>query len=134
MLAIACSTLTLWACVLLTMPSRPLLNNEVEETVYARLLGRQHRLVFLALLLTGIFGIAVLAHSPPRIDPDLRDLRSAARVCDYPSVGFPTCYRMQPNGTWAQEAFQDGQWVVVGTVVSHPPVFDPYDDPATRNR
>lgn len=32
---------TCWVCTLLATPRRPHLGNEVEELVYARLLGRQ---------------------------------------------------------------------------------------------
>lgn len=71
---------------------------------------------------------------PQRIDPSLRAVRERHRVCTYPSVGFPTCYQLQPDGTWTQEEIVDGSWVIVGTVVSLPTLNDPYDDPATLNR
>jgi hypothetical protein len=134
MLTIACATLTCWVCVLITTPRKPLPGNEVQEFVYSRLLSRRQWLVLLALLLTGVFCIAVLASAPQRIDPNLRDVRSAQRVCNYPAVGFPSCYRLQADGTWAQEEFQDGQWIVVRTGLPRPSVYDPYDDPATLNR
>jgi hypothetical protein len=42
----------------------------------------------------------------------------AVRECTYPSVGFPTCYSLQADGTWAREelAETDANWVVIGTV------------------
>src|SRR5262249_17968747 len=42
----------------------------------------------------------------------------AVRECTNPSVGFPTCYSLQVDGTWAREelAGVDSGWVVVGTV------------------
>jgi hypothetical protein len=40
------------------------------------------------------------------------------RVCTHPSVGFPTCYTAQDDGTWtrAEWAETGTTWVVVGTV------------------
>jgi hypothetical protein len=41
-----------------------------------------------------------------------------ARECTHPTIGFPTCYASQDDGTWAREelADTDGVWVIVGTV------------------
>lgn len=41
-----------------------------------------------------------------------------ARECTHPTVGFPTCYALQDDGTWAREELVDvdSGWVVVGTV------------------
>jgi hypothetical protein len=42
------------------------------------------------------------------------------RACTHPSVGFPTCYSLQADGTWAREELTDldANWVVVGTVTA----------------
>jgi hypothetical protein len=43
-----------------------------------------------------------------------------SRECTYPAVGFPTCYTLQADGTWACEEFivdeHGAEWAVVGTV------------------
>ena len=43
---------------------------------------------------------------------------SARRECTHPAVGFPTCYTLQADGTWAREELADTgtNWIVVGTV------------------
>lgn len=41
MFMFAAIPLMCWLCVLVAMPHKPLPNNEVQELVYARLLGRQ---------------------------------------------------------------------------------------------
>ncbi len=40
------------------------------------------------------------------------------RACTHPSVGFPTCFTQQVDGSWAQEVLADADspWVVVGMV------------------
>jgi|SRR5690349_8012222 hypothetical protein len=134
MFAYAAIPLTCWLAVFIATPRRPLPGNEIEELVYARLLGRQQRLRLLALVATALLFLVFVLTLPQRVDPDLRDVRAAGRICNYPSVGFPTCYRLQPGGMWAQEELVDGAWVVVGTVATLPPINDPYSDPGMRNR
>jgi hypothetical protein len=134
MLPISCAAIMCWSAVLINRQRRPLPGNEVQERVYSRLLGRQQRLILLALIVTMASFFATLAGSPQRIDPSLNALRSPVRRCNYPSIGFPICYRAQPDGTWGQEELQEGHWITVGTVSHPPPTFDRYNDPATLNR
>lgn len=134
MFAYAAIPVTCWLAAFIATPRTPLPGNEVEELVYARLLGRQQRLRLLALVATMFLFLVFVLALPQRVDPDLRDVREAARICNYPSVGFPTCYRPQPGGVWAREEWVDGNWVVAGTVTTLPPINDPYGDPGTRQR
>jgi hypothetical protein len=110
--------LTCWVCTLVAAPRRPLPGNEVEELVYARLLGRQQRLLLLALLVTVVAVLAFVVTFPQQINADQQAL-PARRVCTQPSVGFPTCYEQQANGMWARQEMQsDGTWLTVATVTA----------------
>jgi hypothetical protein len=44
----------------------------------------------------------------------------ATKACTHPPIGFPTCYTLQADGTWAREELSDIDmgWVVVGTVTA----------------
>jgi hypothetical protein len=127
--------LTCWVCTLVAAPRRPLPGNEVEELVYARLLGRQQRLLLLTLVITGIALVSALATVPQHIDPDLHALRDARGTCTYPSSGGPICPVLQPGGAWTQTQEQpDGSWRDVPTVTGPVFVTNPYDDPATHMR
>src|SRR5262245_62159245 len=83
------TALTCWVCTLVAAPRRPLPGNEVEELVYARLLGRQQRLLLLTLVITGIALVGTLAAVPQHINPDLHALRDARGTCTYPASGGP---------------------------------------------
>jgi hypothetical protein len=110
--------ITCWFCTLVAAPRRPRLGNEVEELVYARLLGRQHRLVLLALLVTAVTALAFILSLPRHADASPRGA-PAQRVCTQPSVGFPTCYERQADGLWTREELQgDGTWLAVATVTA----------------
>ena len=110
--------LTCWVCTIVAAPRRPLSGNEVEELVYARLLGRQHRLLLLALLVTVVAILAYVVTLPQQINAD-QQAPPARRACTQPSVGFPTCYEQQANGTWARQEMQsDGTWLTVATVTA----------------
>jgi hypothetical protein len=126
---------TCWLCALVATPHRPRLGNEVAELVYARLLGRQQRLILLALALTGATLVGSIATLPQRIDPDLNALRGARVTCTYPSSGGPICPVLQPGGTWVLTQEQpDGSWLAMPTATG--PIFatNPYDDPETHPR
>ncbi len=125
MLTIAAVPITCWLCALVAMPRRPLPGNEVQEFVYARILGRQRQLALFALIVTlGAFLVLVLS-LPPRIEPALRAARAPHRICFYPPLGFPTCYELQQGGTWMHEEMVDGSWFVVETVSSPPDEINP---------
>jgi hypothetical protein len=109
--------LTCWLCALVALPRKPRLGNEVEELVYTRLLGRHHFLVLLALLATAVLALTFIVSLPRNATPELQAVRATPRVCTHPTVGFPTCYEQQADGTWTQEAMQDdGTWVAYATV------------------
>ncbi|MHB8647303.1 MAG: hypothetical protein ACYDAR_16065 [Thermomicrobiales bacterium] len=117
MVTLIAVALTCWLCSLIALPRRPLPNNEMQELVYARLLGRHHVLRLLALIVTAVLFLALVMTLPSRVDATLR----AHRVCTHPSIGFPTCYSEQRGGTWAREELGgDGNWIVVGTVFAPP--------------
>jgi hypothetical protein len=73
--------LTLWFAALVATPRRPPPGNEVAELVYTRLLGRQQRLLLLAILVSGVALLLAVALVPQRIDPDLRALRASQADC-----------------------------------------------------
>jgi hypothetical protein len=110
--------LTCWLCAFVALPRKPRLGNEVEELVYARLLGRHHLLVLLALLATVVLALAVVVTLPRHADADPQAGRPQ-RVCTQPSVGFPTCYERQADGTWTRQEMQsDGTWLAIATVAA----------------
>jgi hypothetical protein len=45
-------------------------------------------------------------------------IANVTRECTHPVIGFPTCYSLQADGTWAREELADVDtgWVVVSTV------------------
>lgn len=129
------SAVTGWLTALLAIPRSPRVGNEVEELVYARLLGRQQRLLLLAFALTAATLVGGIATLPRHIDPDLRSVREARQTCTYPPEGGPICLVLQPGGSWARaQAERDGSWWVVPTVTGPALPTSPYDDPRTRNR
>jgi hypothetical protein len=66
---------TCWICALVALPRRPRLGVEVEELVYARLLGKHQRLVLLAILMTGVTLLALPTALPRHADTDLPTAR-----------------------------------------------------------
>jgi hypothetical protein len=122
MLTLTLIPLTCWLCALLAIPGKLCLANEVEELVYARLLGRQQRLVLLACAVTVVTLLDLVLSLPQRIDPILDAARHPPPVCDYPSgIEAPTCYTRQRDGTWVAEALQDdGTRRRVGVVTALP--------------
>jgi hypothetical protein len=84
MLILAAISVTCWLCALVASPRKPLPGNEVEELVYARLLGRQHRLALLALVVTIVAFVAVVIALPqriPRSESAVAEMRQASDVC-----------------------------------------------------
>jgi hypothetical protein len=81
MLTFIAIPLTLWLAALVATPRRPLQDTEVTELVYVRLLGRQQRLILLAILASGVALLLAVALLPERIDPDLRGLRESQAEC-----------------------------------------------------
>lgn len=113
--------LTCWCCALLARPRRPRPGNEVEELVYARLLGRQQLLLGIAAVVTALTMLALIVILPRRLDPTLGEARLLDQYCTAAAAGRPSCYRMYTDGRWA-EAVQmaGGQWTVIGVVPAPP--------------
>jgi hypothetical protein len=118
---------TCWLCVLLAVPRRPGLGNEVEELVYTRLLGRQQRLVLVATLATVVTLLAAVLALPRDGDGALAAQRPVA--CGVLVAGLTTCAVKDAEGSWALlERGTDGTWRRVGSVpvpaTGVPPVGD----------
>ncbi len=113
---------TCWLCALLAQPRQPLLGNESEDLVYRRLLGRQHRVVLLALLLTLAAFIALIAALPGQVRSDLPSETAPRQICtDAPNVQ-PICYTEQADGWWSVDVLDgNGGWMRMGTV-PHAPI------------
>lgn len=60
-------SITCWACALVALPRKPRLGNEVEELIYTRLLGRQRRIVLLALGVTAALFLAAVVALPQQV-------------------------------------------------------------------
>lgn len=122
--AVGASVASLWLAAFVAMPRRPLPNNEVQELVYTRLLGRQHRALLLAIVVTmlGAFVLVLSLSSTPAAHPN--GAPSRQQVCFDGVALLPTCYTPQPEGAWVEEELQaNGTWRVVGVSFSapHPP-------------
>lgn len=122
--AVGASVASLWLAAFIAMPGKPLPHNEVQELVYARLLGRQHRALLLAIIMTavGFFTLVLSMPSSPAARPN--SIPSRQQVCFDGSVMPPTCYTPQPEGAWVAEELQtNGTWRVTGVSFSvpHPP-------------
>lgn len=68
---------TCWLCMIVAAPRKPQLGNEVEELVYAQLIGRQHRLALLAICITAALFFAAVIALPQRANA-LHDASTAA--------------------------------------------------------
>jgi hypothetical protein len=104
MFAFAAIPLTCWLCVWFVKPGRSIAGSEIQELVYARLLGRQHLLRYLAIVATaGALFAAVFAmpsHAMPAPGVD----QTALRYCTPTEADIPHCYTLQPNGNWVEES------------------------------
>lgn len=74
--------LTCWVCTAIARPRRPRYGNEVEELVYSQLLGRQHRVALLALVVTLVAFVAVVVAIPHRIPPSESAVAESRQVSD----------------------------------------------------
>jgi hypothetical protein len=134
MFAYVAIPLTCWVCTCIAIPRKPRPGNEVEELVYARLLGRQHRLVLIALAATAVVFFALITTAiQPAAQPTSAakgnpvalssDREGAVPNCmATPTSGIPTCYELQADGTWLVVQRQgSGKARVVATTVALPP-------------
>lgn len=135
MFTIAAIPITCWLCALIALPRRPLPDNEVQEIVYSRLLGRQRLLALFALLVTGTMFLAFVSGLPQRIDPDLREIRNQEQLCSGAGAIYeqPVCWKLQPGGIWALEIYEfDGRWRIIDTPPA--PAIGPANDPAPSTK
>lgn len=118
--ATALAALTSWLCRPLIIPRwRCRIGAETER--YTHLLGHQHRLTLLAVVLI-LVALAALLVAPMEVNPDLRDLRYADASCGQQESPYdpPTCYALEPGDVWMVEDLQpDGTRSVVARV-THP--------------
>ncbi len=61
-------SLTCWLCTMVAVPRKPQFGNEIAELVYARLLGRHHRLALLAVCITAALVLTIIVSLPGRMD------------------------------------------------------------------
>jgi hypothetical protein len=123
LLACVLAALTCWCCVPVVRPRRIHHASHGEARKYIDLLGRQRRLILLAVIWTVAALVAFLA-MPTEVSPVLRDLRRAKAACGEQTSPYdPTiCYALQPGGIWVVEVYApDGSWQVIATVAY--PVF-----------
>jgi hypothetical protein len=126
--------ITGWLCVLVATPRKPLPHNEVQELVYARLLGRHQRLTMLVVGMTIVMAIGlVIGHAPVGL-PRTNDVSGSPAVTDAHQLAVvptctglddsgevPTCYTPQAGGTWLVEQKDwEGTWQPVGMVTTLP--------------
>jgi hypothetical protein len=118
---VGASVATVWFAVFVAMPRRPLPENEVQELVYSRLLGRQHRVILLACIVTALGLFALVISLPSDHTARASSTPSRQQVCFNSSALPPTCYTPQPGGAWLEEQLQpDGTWRVIGVSYTPP--------------
>lgn len=122
--AVGASVASLWLAAFVAMPGKPLPHNEVQELVYARLLGRQHRAMLLAIIMTavGFFTLVLSMPSSPSAHPN--SIPARQQICFDGSASLQTCYTPQSEGAWVAEELQaNGTWRVTGVsfAVPHAP-------------
>lgn len=122
--AVGASVASLWLAAFIAMPRKPLPNNEVQVLVYARLLGRQHRVIILAFIVTALGLCALVLSVPSSIPARANGTPPRQQMC-FDRSSPPICYTPQPGGAWLEEEWQqaDGTWHTVGVSFSapHPP-------------
>jgi len=84
--------LSCWVCALVAIPRRPQRGNEVEEFVYARLLGRSQRVALLALVVTAVAFLTFVVGLPSAVVPSFGDRPSMHQVCDDQPIEQRTCH------------------------------------------
>jgi hypothetical protein len=119
MVALTAIPITCWLCAWLARPGKPLIGNDIQEFVYGRLLGRQQRLTFLALIVTGMMLVALVVMLPQHIDTDLQSVRGAHTECvaqlgrDETDSGRDVtapvhCYELHAGGVWVVAEYRRG--------------------------
>ena len=112
------AAMTCWFCVLVVRPHHIGLADDGQTRRYIDLLGRQRRLIVLAVLCTVAVSLAFLT-TPTEVSPVLRDLRHAKAACGEQTSPYDpaVCYALQPGGIWVLEEYAaDGSRRVIATV------------------
>src|SRR3954452_20785223 len=94
--AVGASVASVWAAAFVAMPRKPLPNNEVQELVYSRLLGRQHRVIIFAAMVTALGLLALALSLPADIATRAGTTAAAQQLCFSGSTAPPICYTPQP--------------------------------------
>ena len=127
MLAYAAIPLACWLYALIAIPRRPRFGNEVEELVYARLMGQQ-RLILVAVVVSAAAFLMLVLSMPLRVDADLRGERAARWRCDAAAEAVAFCAERSAGGMWlTKQRLADQSWQVIG-VAPVPPPFVPATD------
>jgi hypothetical protein len=109
------SIAVVWIAALVAMPRKPLSHDDVQELVYFHLLGRQHRVVLLAIIVTVLGLLALVLSMPSSLAARGNNAPQRQQICVNISGSPPTCYTPQPGGEWLEEEWQaDGTWRVIG--------------------
>jgi hypothetical protein len=103
MFLLAAIPLTCWVCTLVATPRRPRYGNEVEELVYSRLLGRQHLLRLLAIIVTAMTCFTFALTLPSQIAPARGVFQVGQQHCTHAPGRSLVCYNLQADGRWMQE-------------------------------
>jgi hypothetical protein len=103
MLAYVAIPATCWLAALIAAPRTPRIGTEVEELVYARLLGRQEQLRLLAIVATGVAFLWLVLALPTHGAHDAGYSQASRHYCTPAEADVARCYTLQPDGTWAQE-------------------------------
>jgi hypothetical protein len=106
--------LTCWICTFIALPRKPLPGNEVEELVYARLLGRQQRLALVAVFASGVafLGAIIAVSQQPGADAAL-PTEQACWIA--PQSDQPVCGPWQPLATQGVQPVQSQSFAAVST-------------------
>lgn len=104
MLAYVAIPLTCWLAALIAAPRTPRIGNEVEELVYARLLGRQEHLRLLAIVATGVAFFWLVLALPSHGADDAGHSQAGLHYCTNADADTPRCYTLQPDVRWVPES------------------------------
>lgn len=102
MLAYVAIPLTCWLAALIATPRRPRPGNEIEELVYARLLGRQEHLRLLAIVATAVAFFALVLALPIHGAREAGYSLAGRHYCTPAEADIQMCYTLQPDGSWVQ--------------------------------
>jgi hypothetical protein len=128
MVAFTALVATCWLMVLVARPRQPLPGNEVQELVYARLLGRHQRLIVIAVVASAVAFLVLVLSLPQRVHADLQEQRVARWRCDAVAERAVFCAERSAGGMWlTKQRLEDGTWQVIG-VGPVPPPFVPAAD------